>query len=50
MTPSRTRTINGRKVNEYYWAGDYPVYVDNRLQPGETFAQVCARLEAEAPK
>ncbi len=47
MTPERTRTINGRKISEYYWAGEYPVYVDRRLVEG-TFDEVCARIEREA--
>jgi hypothetical protein len=31
MTPRRKELINGVKIEEYYWAGDYPCYVDNLL-------------------
>ena len=31
MSPERSCTVNGHKVREYYWAGEYPVFVDNRL-------------------
>ena len=31
MAPERSCTVNGRVIREYYWAGEYPVYVDNRL-------------------
>ena len=31
MQPERSCTVNDRKVSEYYWAGEYPTYVDNRL-------------------
>ena len=48
MRPERTRTINGKKVSEYYWAGEYHVYVDNQLVPG-TFEAVCASLATNLP-
>lgn len=47
MSPERTCTIKGRKIAEYYWAGKYPVYVDNRLTEG-SYEEVCARIEKEA--
>ena len=46
MQPRRKKTVNGHVVEEYYWHGDYPVYVDNKLATG-TFEQVCAKLEPE---
>lgn len=46
MSPSRRKKIGDHTVSEYYWAGDYCVYLDNRLQDGETFEQVCDRLSA----
>lgn len=44
MSPSRKATINGHVVHEYYWAGSWPVYVDNRLREG-SFEDICAALE-----
>ncbi len=29
MTPNRKATVNGIKVEQYYWAGEQVVYVDN---------------------
>lgn len=46
MDPERKCTINGRKVAEFYWAGEYPVYVDNRLVSGR-YEEVCSRLEQD---
>jgi hypothetical protein len=31
MTPERTLTVNGKKVEEFYWAGKLIVYVDHHL-------------------
>lgn len=47
MSPKRTKTIGGRIVKEFYWAGEYPVYVDHRFTPG-SFEEVCERLERDA--
>lgn len=47
MSPERTTVINGHTVSEYYWAREFPVYVDNQLQEGETYEQVCQRLSAD---
>lgn len=49
MTPERKRIINGVEVCEYYWAGDYPVYVGGRLS-GMTFDGAVAMLEERALK
>jgi hypothetical protein len=46
MSPERQRVIGKQKVSEYYWAGEYPVYVGNQLVH-ETYEQACARLEAD---
>lgn len=43
MTPDRKITINGSRVEEFYWAGRYPVYVNNQLVD-ETFEQAVKRL------
>ncbi len=31
MNPSRTKTIKGKLVQQYYWAGRDVVYIDHRL-------------------
>ncbi len=31
MKASKTKVVNGYSIKEYYWAGDYVVYVDNWL-------------------
>ena len=46
MSPERTKKIGNQIVSEYYWAGDYCVYLDHNLQEGETFEQVCDRVAA----
>lgn len=44
MTPERKRIVNGVEVCEYYWAGDYPVYIGGRLS-GMTFDGAVRMLE-----
>lgn len=34
MEPERKETINGHKIHEYYWAGDFVIYIDNYLFNG----------------
>lgn len=43
MTPNRQETVNGHKVEQYYWAGRLVVYVDNR-KTDETFDEAVERL------
>ena len=43
MSPERKQTIRGYSVKEYYWAGRYPCYVDNRLS-AEDFDKTVERL------
>lgn len=31
MSPEREIIVGDQKISEYYWAGSYPVYVDNQL-------------------
>ena len=31
MSPHRQQIINGRKIEEYYWAGEMVVYIDNHV-------------------
>ena len=46
MSPEKRKRIGGHTVEKYYWAGKYPVYVDNHFTE-ETFEQACDRLELE---
>lgn len=46
MIPNKKRIINGHKIEEYYWAGVYPIYVDHKLVD-ETFKEACDRLLTE---
>ena len=46
MTPKRRETINGHTVEEYWWAGDYVVYVDG-VRNQNSFATTCARLRTQ---
>lgn len=29
MTPDRQEVVNGHKVEEYWWGGEFVVYIDN---------------------
>lgn len=40
MSPERKQTINGHVIAEYYWAGSYPIYVDNHLFDGDWDAAI----------
>lgn len=43
MTPERSTVIDGHKIEEFYWAGDYTVYVDNHLVR-EDYDRACKLL------
>ena len=43
MDSQRTETINGIKVEEYYWNGKVVVYVDNQKVEG-TFEDACKAI------
>ena len=43
MNPERRTVINNHTIHEYYWHGDYPVYVDRQLVKG-TYEEVCERI------
>ena len=43
MEARRKEEIGGHVVEEFYWHGDYPVYIDNR-KTDETFKEACQRL------
>jgi len=44
MSPEKTTKVNGQLVEQFYWAGEYPVYVDHRLVCG-SFSQVVEMLQ-----
>ena len=46
LSPERKIEINGKLVCEFYWHGEYPVYVDHKLVEG-TFDEVVFRLNSE---
>lgn len=43
MSPTRKTTIDGKLVEEYYWAGEYVVYV-NHFKTMFTYEQVLELL------
>jgi len=43
MNPSRKKVIGTNKVEEYYWAGEMVVYVNNYLVD-ESFEDACKSL------
>lgn len=50
MTPERAETIGEYKVEEIYWAGSYPCYVNHRLS-AESYDETVERLKrGEPPK
>lgn len=46
MNLERFKIINGIKIEEYYWAGRYVVYINNKLSD-YTFKQAVKILESE---
>lgn len=46
MSPVRKTIIEGHKVAEYYWAGSYVVYVDDRATD-ESYDEAIKRLSAK---
>jgi len=46
MNPERTKTINGTTIEEYYWAGKFVVYINNKLSD-YTFEQAIKSLESD---
>ncbi len=44
MTPDRKQIVNGYKVEEFWWAGSFVVYIDHKLTE-ETFEDVIERLK-----
>lgn len=50
MDPMRSIRIDGTTVHEYYWAGQYPVYVNNRLVRGSYDEVVAVIKRGEIPE
>lgn len=48
MSPDRKETVNGKLVEEYYWAGEYVVYVDHRAAKG-SFEKIIEKLRRNEP-
>lgn len=45
MTPNRRAKINGMTIEQFYWAGEYVTYVNNRLHWG-TFDDAVREAQA----
>lgn len=45
MTPERKTTINGVKIEEFYWAGKMVTYVDNH-KVDRTYDEVVAEIRS----
>jgi hypothetical protein len=43
MSPDKKEIIDGKKVEEYYWAGRYVVYVNNCAVKGN-FKDTCVAI------
>ena len=48
MTPDRKVTIHGKIVEEFYWAGEYVVYIDGHAFEG-SYERAIASLTAAQP-
>ena len=46
MSPDKKEIINGKKVEEYYWAGKYVVCVDNHVV-SSNFKDTCDAIRQE---
>ena len=46
MTPERSTSINGRRIDEFYWHGEMVVYIDHRATE-ESYDDAVARLQEE---
>ena len=49
MTPERKKIIANTIITEYYWAGDFVVYVNNKITD-KTFNEACNEILKEAEK
>ena len=48
LKPERKKEINDRTIEEVYWHGEYPVYVDKKLV-NISFERACELAENEPP-
>uniref|UniRef100_A0A6H2A4Z3 Uncharacterized protein n=1 Tax=viral metagenome TaxID=1070528 RepID=A0A6H2A4Z3_9ZZZZ len=48
LKPERKKEINDRTIEEFYWHGEYPVYVDKKLV-NISFERACELAENEPP-
>lgn len=48
MTPNKRETVNGHKIEQYYWHGDQVVYIDNHAFTGN-FDDAIRRCENDTP-
>ena len=44
MKAERKKIVNGKTIEEFYWAGKFVVYVDNNLKNG-TFDEIVKKIE-----
>lgn len=44
MSPDRKKVINGQRIEEFYWAGKFVVYVNNRASD-LSFEEACRAAE-----
>lgn len=49
MSPNRKKQVGSKIIEEYWWAGGYVVYVNNRFVEG-TFEQITTKLINELKK
>lgn len=49
LSPERKKEINGHIIEEFYWHGEFLVYVDHCITQ-ETFQQACDRLQKKIKK
>ncbi len=48
MTPDRKQTVNGKLIEEFYWAGRYVTYIDGRFFDG-SYTRAIESLGASSP-
>lgn len=48
MSPDRKEIVNGKLVEEYYWAGQYVVYVDHYAAKGG-YDKIIEKLRLNEP-
>ena len=46
MSPDRKKVVNGQRIEEFYWAGKYVVYVNN-CASDLSFEEACRAAEKQ---